>query len=114
LYELEVCGMSLKNSRLIAREMTEEEKAEVEAAKNVKGKAPVKVDPKKMVEEPNKEEVERIEREKREKEEKERVLREEWEAMDEETKFYNKNEDKYKEPSVRFINNWAKKQLEEA
>jgi hypothetical protein len=61
--------------------LTEEEKIELEAAKNIKGKPPpAKADPKgKKEEEPSKEEVERVERERKEKEEKDRKFREEWE-----------------------------------
>ena len=37
-YELELCGMTLKNAKVFPRELTEEEKAEIEAAKNTKQK----------------------------------------------------------------------------
>lgn len=50
---------------------------------------------------------------KKEKEEKERKAREEWEALDEETKFYRKNEDVFKEPSVKFINTFFIKRIEQ-
>jgi hypothetical protein len=35
---MELCGMNIKNAKVFNRELTEEEKAEIEAAKNVKGK----------------------------------------------------------------------------
>jgi hypothetical protein len=104
--------MSLKQAKVFPRELTEEEKAELEAAKNAKGKQPPPKDPKKKEEEPSKEEIERIEREKREKEERERKAREEWEALDELTKFYVKSEDIYKEPCIKFHNQWAQKRIE--
>lgn len=33
-----MCGVNIKNAKIFPRELTEEEKAEIEAAKNVKGK----------------------------------------------------------------------------
>ena len=111
-YELEVCGINIKHAKIFPRELTEEEKAEAEAAKNVKGKQPPPKDPKKKEEEPSKEEVERIERERKEKEERERKIKEEWDALDEETKFYRTNEDIYKEPCIKFHNVAAVKKIE--
>jgi len=35
---LDVCGVTIKNAKVFPRELSEEEKAEIEAAKNVKGK----------------------------------------------------------------------------
>lgn len=51
--------MSIKNAKVCPKELTEEEKAEIEAAKNQKGKPPPPKDPKKKEEEPSKEELER-------------------------------------------------------
>lgn len=106
-YELDVLGMSIKNAKVCPKELTEEEKAEIEAAKNVKGKPPPPKDPKKKEEEPSKEELERIEKERKEKEDKERKLKEEWDALDEDTKFYRTNEDIFKEPCIKFNNVYA-------
>ena len=53
-----------------------------------------------------------MERERREKEEKERKLKEEWDALDEETKFYRTNEDILKEPCIKFSNVGAHKKIE--
>ena len=106
-YELDVCGITLKNAKAHPRELTEEEKAEIEAAKVTKGKPPPKVDPKgKNVkeEEPSKEEVERIAREKAEKEERARKLQEEWDALDERARYYKVLEDPFKQPSIKFHN----------
>lgn len=107
-----MCGINLRNAKVFPRELTEEEKSELEAAKNVKAKQPPPKDPKKKEEEPSKEEVERLEKERRDKEEKERKLREEWDALDEETKFYRTNEDIYKEPCIKFHNIGAQKKIE--
>jgi len=105
--------MTLKNAKIQPRELSEEEKAEAEAQKNVKGKPPAKPDPKKKEEEIPKEELERIEKEKKDKEERERKAKEEWDALDEETKFYKTNEDMYKESSIKFSNAYALKMMEQ-
>ncbi len=109
----------MKSAKVFARELSEEEKAEQAAAANVKGgakqpPAPAK-DPKKGggPEEPSKEELERLEREKKEKEEKERKLKEEWDMLDEETKFHRTAEDIYKQPCVKFVNQYAHKKIEQ-
>lgn len=96
------------------RELTEEEKAEAEAAKAPKGKAPAK-DNKKgaVVEEPSAEELERQEREKKDKEEAERKRQEEWDSLDEDTKFYRTKEDIFKEPCFRFNNQDAVSKIAE-
>lgn len=104
--------MTLKHAKINPRELTEEEKLELEAAKNVKGKAPPKDAKGKKEEEPSKEELERIERERRLKEEKERKLKEEWDALDEGTKFYRTKEDIFKEPCIKFQNSYAAKRIE--
>jgi hypothetical protein len=75
-------------------------------------KAPVK-DPKKKEEEPSAAELERIEKEKREKEERQRKIQEEWDALDEETRFYRRNEDIFKEPCIKFNNSYAVKRIQE-
>lgn len=105
--------MSLKNAKFQPRELTEEEKAEIEAAKAPKGKAPPAKDPKKKEEEVPKEELERLEKLRLEKEEKERKAKEEWDLLDEDTKFYRTNEDPFKEPSVKFINQFFIKRIEQ-
>jgi hypothetical protein len=98
----------MRSAKVFARELTEEEKAEAAAAANAKGgkqpPAPAKADPKKGagIEEPNKEELERLEREKKEREERERKLREEWDSLDEETKFFRTAEDIFKQPCIKF------------
>lgn len=79
--------------------MTKEELEELEAQTKTKGKAPPK---KGKEEEITPEEQERLDKEKAEKEEEERRLQEEWDALDEETKFYRTNEDPFKEPSIKF------------
>ena len=107
--------MSMRNAKVFSRELTEEEKAEVAAAANAKGAkqpaAPAK-DAKKGPEEPSKEEVERLEKEKNQKEEKERKLKEEWDSLDQETKLYRTSEDLFKQPCIKFTNNFATKKIE--
>jgi hypothetical protein len=96
-------GMSLKGGKIIPRELTEEEKEEAEAATKAKGKAPPpKAKKGQEEEEPTPEEIEKMEKEKAEKEEIERKKQAEWEALDEETKFFRANEDPFKEPSIKF------------
>jgi hypothetical protein len=108
--------MSMRNAKVFAKELTEEEKAEAAAAANAKGgkqpPAPAK-DAKKGPEEPSKEEQERLEKERRDKEERDKKLREEWDSLDEETKFFRTAEDIYKQPCVKFNNLNAVKRIEQ-
>jgi hypothetical protein len=112
-YEIQVLGSSLKNLKIVPKELTEEEKAEAEAAKAPKGKAAPPPKKGQVVEEPSAEELERIEKEKREKEEVERKRQEEWDQLDEETKFNRTKEDIFKEPCFRFNNQEAAAKIEE-
>ena len=112
--------MTMKNAKVFARELTEEEKAEQAAAANAKGgkqpPAPAKPDPKKGAagpEEPSKEELERQEKERKEKEERERKLKDEWDALDEDTKFFRTAEDIFKQPCIKFSNVAAQKKIEQ-
>lgn len=110
--------MTLRNSKVFPKELTEEEKADAAAAATAKGgkqpPAPAK-DAKKGggPEEPSKEELERQERQKKEKEERDSKLREEWDSLDEETKFFRTAEDIYKQPCVKFQNSNALKRIEQ-
>lgn len=108
--------MNMKNAKVFARELNDKEKADAAEAANAKGgkqpPAPAK-DPKKGPEEPSKEEVERLEKERKEKEEKERRLKEEWDSLDEETKFFRTSEDIFKQPCVKFSNLYALKKIEQ-
>lgn len=56
--------------------------------------------------------MERLEKERKDKEDKERKLKEEWDALDEDTKFFRTNEDIYKEPCIKFNNVGAAKRIE--
>ena len=80
----------------MAREMTEEEEAEAEAKNK---KAP---DAKKD-EEPSAEELQKWEEEKKEREEANAKAKSEWDALDDNTKFFRTCEDPFKEASVRFL-----------
>lgn len=101
-YEIELCGVRVKNSKVHPRELTDEEKAEAEAKGAKGGKAPPKG--KGKDEEPTPEELERLEAVRLEKEELERQRAAEWESLDEETKFNRTAEDPYKEPAIRMQN----------
>lgn len=101
-YEIYALGMAIKGGKLIPRELTDAEKEEAEAAKT-KGKAPPPKGKKgQEEEEPSPEEQERLAKEKAEKEELERKRQEEWESLDEETKFFRTKEDIFKEPAIKF------------
>ena len=108
-YEIDFCGVRVKNSKVQPRELTEEEKAEAEAKNAKGGKAPAKG---KKEEEPTPEELERLEAARLEKEELERQKQAEWDALDEETKFYRTSEDCFKEPSIRMQNRVLTHKLE--
>jgi len=105
-YEARLLSTHFKAGRIVQRELTEEEKAEAEATK---GKKPVAEKAAKgkaknvAEEEPSAEEVERLERETREREDSNDRLRSEWDALDENTKFFRHNEDPFKGPSIRFL-----------
>lgn len=102
-YEIEMCGVRVRNSKLCARELTEEEKAEADA-KGAKGKAAPPKGKNPKDDEPTPEELEKMERERLEKEEQDRARQEEWDSLDEETKFHRTNEDIKKEPAIRMQN----------
>ena len=106
-----MCGVRVKHSKLQARELSEEEKAEAEA-KGAKGKAPPPKGKAAKDEEPSAEELERLEKARQEKEELERAQQAEWDALDEDTKFHRTNEDIKKEPAIRMENMVMKARLE--
>ena len=90
---------------MFPRELSEEEKAEAEAAKNTKGKAaPPKGKGAPKEEEPTPEELAKQEAEKAAKEEAQRLWQEEWDALDEEEKFHRTNEDIQKQPCIHLQN----------
>ena len=66
-YEIELCGVRVKNSKIQPKELSEEEKAEADAKNAKGGKAPPKGKAKE--EEPTAEELERQEKARLEKEE---------------------------------------------
>ena len=91
----------MQNSKVVLKELTEEEKAEQDA-KNVKGKAAAPPKGKGVKEEePTAEELERLEKEKLAKEEREAKLKAEWDALSEEERFYRTSEDIFKEPCIK-------------
>jgi hypothetical protein len=99
-YQIEMAGVRVKNSKIIPRELTEEEKAEQEA-KNSKKKPDA---PKKgqKEEEPSPEELQRKASEELEKAESKKQLEIEWNALTDDEKFYKEREDIFKEPSIKF------------
>lgn len=95
--------MHLKGGKAFARELTEEEKKVVDE-KNKKP-APGGGDKKKGKgeEEPSAEELERMAHEIKERESVNSRRREEWAALDENTKFFRTCEDSTKESAIRFV-----------
>ncbi len=92
VFELKMAGITMKSGKIFPRELTEEEKkAEVEAAAQ-KGKKGGKEEKKEI----SPEEQEEQARLAAEKEERERKEAEEWEKLDEETKFYRMKENSFK------------------
>lgn len=88
---------------MLPKELTDEEKAELEAAKTKKG-APPKDDKKKkgQEEEISQEEKDRIERENAEKQAEVERRKQEWENLADAVKFFRVNEDPYKEACIKF------------
>lgn len=99
-YEVRVSNKHFKGAKIVAREMTDEEKNEAEAAK---GKKPV--DPKKKgkEEEPTAEELAKWEEEKREREESNNKAKTDWDALDSNTKFFRTCEDPFRSSSIKFM-----------
>ena len=102
-YEIELLGVRMQNSKVMLKELTEEEKAEAEA-KNVKGGKAAPPKGKQKEEEPTPEELERLEKERLVREEKEAKLKAEWDALSEEERFYRTHEDIFKEPCIKMQN----------
>lgn len=93
----------MQNSKVMLKELTEEEKAEAEA-KNVKGGKAAPPKGKQKEEEPTPEELERLEKERLVREEKEAKLKAEWDALSEEERFSRTHEDIFKEPCIKMQN----------
>ena len=102
-YEIELLGVRMQNSKVMLKELTEEEKAEAEA-KNVKGGKAAPPKGKQKEEEPTPEELERLEKERLVREEKEAKLKAEWDALSEEERFYRTHENIFKEPCIKMQN----------
>jgi hypothetical protein len=107
--------MLMVDGKVIQKEMTEDEKAEVDQSKGgAKGGKPPAKDAKKGAkdEEPTPEDAEKAEQDRLEKEEKDRKLAEEWELLDEDTKHLRQSEDIFKEPCVKMQNMITIEQVE--
>ena len=79
-YEIDLLGVRMQNSKVMMKELTEEEKAELDA-KNVKGGKAAPPKGKGKEEDPTPEELERLEKERIAREEKEAKLKAEWDAL---------------------------------
>ena len=103
-YEVDLLGVRVQHSKVVLKELTEEERAEADA-KNVKGgkAAPPKGKGAKE-EEPTPEDLERQEKERIAKEERDAKLKAEWDALSEQEQFYRTHEDIYKEPAIKMQN----------
>jgi len=100
-YEFRLAGVHLKGGKMIPRELTEEEKKALE--EKTKKPAAGADKKKKGDEEPSQEEIERIMNEVKEREALNYKRKSEWEALDDNTKFFRTCEDPTKEPVVRFV-----------
>lgn len=97
-YVLKIAGTEFSNGRFAKRELTEEEIKAMEESKKSKKDQPKKGQA--QAPEPTPEELEALERERKAKLEEQRRREEEWESLDEETKFYITMEDIYKNPCI--------------
>jgi tetratricopeptide (TPR) repeat protein len=108
-YQVKFLGLDVTEGKIYPRQLTEKEikDAEEAAAAKQKKAPPVKDKKGKEIEEPkpSAEEIERLKKIEEEKLEAERKAKEEWDALDEKTKFYRTYEDKYKQPSIKWEKN---------
>jgi hypothetical protein len=102
-YEVEFAGIKCKNSKVLMKEMSEEERAEMDA-KNPKGKAAPPKGKAVKEEEPSEAELAKIATERELIEESKRQLALEWDTLTEDEKHFRTSEDIYKEPCVKFSN----------
>jgi hypothetical protein len=102
-YEVELAGIRCKNSKVLMKEMSEEEKAEMDA-KNPKGKAAPPKGKAVKEEEPSEAELAKIASERELVEESKRQLALEWDTLNEDEKHFRTSEDIFKEPCVKFSN----------
>lgn len=99
-----MAGIHFKSGKIVAREQTEEEKAEAEAGKGKKPADAAKKGAKKGAEEePSPEELEKLNAEIRDREDSNNKAQGEWNQLDDNTKFFRTCEDVFKEPSIRFV-----------
>lgn len=105
-YQINFAGVQVLDGKVIPRQLTEEEQKAAEEALAAKSKKTAQK-PKKGEEppQPTPEELERRRKLQEEKEEAQRKFQEEWDALDEETKFYRTYEDPFKHPCIKFEHN---------
>jgi tetratricopeptide (TPR) repeat protein len=105
-YKIHFEGLDVAEGKIVARELTEQEKKDLEEAQNKKkGGAPKEKKGKDDAPQLTPEEQERLQKLEEEKLEAERIAQEEWDALSDQEKFYRTNEDKYKKDSLKFENN---------
>ncbi|KRX07149.1 hypothetical protein PPERSA_09363 [Pseudocohnilembus persalinus] len=110
-YAVSFMGLTVNQGKTLARQLTEKEQKEIEEQQNAKKK---KKDTKKQDEPqltPEQEEALRLQKEKEDEEE--RIRQEEWDALDEQEKFYRTQEDKYKSPTLYFAMERQKEEQED-
>ena len=101
-YSTRFSGIDISEGKLYPRQLTEKELKEVEEAQAAKAKKNVKKDPKNEPPPPTAEELEKQRKIQEELEAEEQKRLAEWNALDEQTRFYRTYEDKYKHPSIKF------------
>lgn len=106
-YKVKFLGQEVKDGKIMPRQLTEKEIKEQEELAAAKQKKAAKKQDKQPEVQLTPEEEEAIRLKKLEEEEKERIRQEEWDKLDEETKFYRTYEDKFKQPSLQFENKVA-------
>lgn len=104
-YKTNFQGITVTEGKIVARELTDQEKKELEEAQ-IKKKPPPK-DKKAATEiiQISPEEQERLRLLEEERIEAERKAQEEWDALTDQERFYRTYEDKYKKDSLKFANN---------
>ena len=104
-YQVKMNGLDISDGKIFPRQLTDKELKEIEEAQAAKNKKKEKKDPKNEPPPPSFEELEKQRKLKEEQEEEERKKLAEWNALDEQTRFYKTYEDKYKHPFIKFENN---------
>jgi len=97
-------GLHFKGGKIVPREHTEEEREQADQGKKGKAADAKKPAKGKVEEEPSAEEIEKLNREIADREKENLLKKADWDALDENTKFYRTCEDPFKEPRIAFMN----------